>query len=244
MWSQSSQVFSLAKDSTPCFWRLRRPSCHTILSSVKLILQNQIKRLHLLVWKSSSLTPCMYFLVGQQVSTISDSSGRRTMYRCLQSWRRGQQCTQKAHRPTIPSIQQTSNSLPTLPSQVFFTHFEFTLTSYYVLHTLTSANSSSLRKPVREVLSQLMFESWRKQVAELSWLGQAWGRCTMMHSCAHHRGAFLNLHLPCFLFSSISIRRSRRRSSRAFFWRCRFLFSMSSVGWWGGQEADPGQPGN
>ena len=138
MCNQNSQVFSLAKDSTPCFWRLRRPSCHTILSSVKLILQNQIKRLYLLVWKSSSLTPCMYFLVCQQVSTISDSSGRRAMYRCLQSWRRGQQYTQKAHGPTIPSIQQTSNSLPTLPSQVFFTHFaqgELTLTPYYMLHT-------------------------------------------------------------------------------------------------------------
>lgn len=36
------------------------------------------------------------------------------------------------------------------------------------------------------------------------------------------------LHLPCFLFSSISILRSRRRSSRAFFCRRRFLFSRSS----------------
>lgn len=50
----------------------------------------------------------------------------------------------------------------------------------------------------------------------------------MVHSCASQRWAFLNLHLPCFLFSSISILRSRRRSSRAFFWRWRFLFSMSS----------------
>lgn len=176
MWIQNSQVFSLAKDSTPCSWRLSRPSCHKILSSVKLMLRNQIKRLYLLVWKSSSLTPCMYFLVCQQVSTISDSPGRLAMYRCLQSWRRGQQHTQRAHGPIIPSIQQMSNSLATHPPRVFSTHFakdELTLTPYYVLCTLTRANSNSLRKPMREVLSQLTFRSWRNQVAELSydWAG-------------------------------------------------------------------------
>lgn len=38
------------------------------------------------------------------------------------------------------------------------------------------------------------------------------------------------LHLPCFLFSSISIRFSLRFSSLAFFCRRRFLFSKSSKG--------------
>lgn len=57
-----------------------------------------------------------------------------------------------------------SNSLHVFPSipRVFSTHFakdELTLTPYYVLCTLTSANSNSLRKPMREVLSQLTFRS-------------------------------------------------------------------------------------
>lgn len=40
----------------------------------------------------------------------------------------------------------------------------------------------------------------------------------------------LYLHLPCFLFSSISIRFSRRFSSLTFFCLRRFLFSRSSGG--------------
>lgn len=69
-----------------------------------------------------------------------------------------------------------SNSLATPPPWVFSTHFakdELTFTPYYVLCTLTSANFNSLRKPIREVLLQLTFKSWRKQVAELSydWAG-------------------------------------------------------------------------